>query len=196
MDANIEFEQMKEQIQVLETRVKELEASDKKRKIHWPKDDEVDRLFEELVEGITPSSLQMLIRYTSLESWAKASVGLPLASVVKIKNNISRRAWGTFVDYARESEFHLWTHADRFRKELLEATDKLTTMGEIVLGWDIRPIDEAFLKPLKRIEMSSDNTMTQRPTVDPEVKAWLEGTLEEANNTPLERPALDDWIKV
>src|SRR5689334_9430001 len=100
METNAELDELRQKFALLERRVQDLEASDRSRAEKYLGDDEVNRLFEELMAKVSPPSLQRVIRETSIDDWARASVGLPLDALSKIRSSVSVRAWGDFKERA------------------------------------------------------------------------------------------------
>src|SRR5579864_6471219 len=104
METNAELEELKRKFALLEKRVQDLEASDRGRAEKYLEDDEVNRLFEELTAKVSSPSLQRIIRETSIDDWARASVGLSLDPLSKIRSSVSVRAWEDFKERAMEIE--------------------------------------------------------------------------------------------
>jgi hypothetical protein len=180
MDAQVELEELKQKLALLENRVVELEA-EKNRAEKYRDDAEVGRVFDELMEQCSATSLQRIIRETSIDDWARASVGMSLAALTKIRNNVSVRAWGDFKERALEVE-NLRGVAS-YRREILRTVDLLEQMGEIILPWR-----ESLVEPLRVQEPDPVAEAADRARSQRQVMEWRENTLMGVDKAPLKRP--------
>lgn len=194
MESNAEMEALTQKVTDLEQRLASLEAAEQRSFGGIPRGTEADKAFINFVEKVEPYALQIVIRNTRIEDWARALVGLPLEPVLKIRNNISVHAWNDLVGFAREVR---WLRdGNSYRESILRTVLQLEEMGEIVL-----PREASLVKvQVERLrvvpDLELDAAVVEAPKVEPAVKKWLEGVLVEAGSAPLKRPSNATMLQV
>jgi hypothetical protein len=194
MDESSELAQMKLKFEALEQRVKDLEES--KRSAWWPDGEEADRVFIDMLRCLEPTSLQYLMRETTLDNWAKAAIMLSLDLLSKIRNNISAHVWDQFVDSAREEDS--LRHVSSNRSQILRTMQQMYEMGMFYIDWEEPPLPRRKVTPLSVYPPNSPDPEAEaaEQRAAKELKDWMEGTLREAGRLPRQKQVDKDPIQV
>ena len=194
MESNNEMEVLKQKVTDLEQRLANLEATERRNFSAIPRGAEADKVFLNFVEGVEPHMLQVVIRNTRVEDWARALVGMPLEPVLTIRNNVSVHAWNDLVGYAREVR---WLRdGNSYRESILRTVLQLEEMGEIVLAREVSLVKVQVERLRVVPDLELDAAVVEAPKVEPAVKEWLESVLVEAGAAPLKRPSNATMLQV
>lgn len=174
MENPVDLSELKSRLDMLERRVKVLEAPE------WPSYDEAASRFEPLLHALESRDLQTLFRCSDLLSWAEAIVTLPEDLLDKIRGSLSDNAWRDLAGDAKRVRRSRGIILRR--QEIMKVMRQLEKMGEIQFGAEgdftwTRPEPLPYSRP----------HVFEDPSPDPEVQHWLDFVLKPVEVRPKKR---------